>query len=147
MDEESPKIAILGLNPHAGEDGLLGEEEEKIIKPAIKELKDQTYIGMDLKMRGTSSASPANRQLSTTRRANRKAMPKGLVGQKRRPTKSGCYLCSPGNEALNKYSNSKIAESAKDLRIRELYRNKRLTCARDSHLFRIKLEQLIKSRP
>lgn len=36
-----PKIAILGLNPHAGEDGLLGEEEEKIIKPAIKELKDQ----------------------------------------------------------------------------------------------------------
>lgn len=36
-----PKIAILGLNPHAGEDGLLGEEEEKIIKPAIRELKDQ----------------------------------------------------------------------------------------------------------
>lgn len=36
-----PKIAILGLNPHAGEDGLLGEEEETIIKPAIKELKDQ----------------------------------------------------------------------------------------------------------
>jgi 4-hydroxythreonine-4-phosphate dehydrogenase len=36
-----PKIAILGLNPHAGEDGLLGEEEEKIIKPAIREMKDQ----------------------------------------------------------------------------------------------------------
>lgn len=36
-----PKIAILGLNPHAGEDGLLGDEEEKIIKPAIRELKDQ----------------------------------------------------------------------------------------------------------
>jgi 4-hydroxythreonine-4-phosphate dehydrogenase len=36
-----PKIAILGLNPHAGEDGLLGEEEEKIIKPAILELKNQ----------------------------------------------------------------------------------------------------------
>ncbi|WP_026968335.1 4-hydroxythreonine-4-phosphate dehydrogenase PdxA [Algoriphagus terrigena] len=36
-----PKIAILGLNPHAGEDGLLGEEEEKTIKPAINELKDQ----------------------------------------------------------------------------------------------------------
>jgi 4-hydroxythreonine-4-phosphate dehydrogenase len=36
-----PKIAILGLNPHAGEDGLLGEEEEKVIKPAIRELKDQ----------------------------------------------------------------------------------------------------------
>ena len=36
-----PKIAILGLNPHAGEDGLLGDEEEKIIKPAIRELRDQ----------------------------------------------------------------------------------------------------------
>ena len=35
-----PKIAILGLNPHAGEDGLLGEEEENILKPAIQELKD-----------------------------------------------------------------------------------------------------------
>ncbi len=39
-----PKIAILGLNPHAGEDGLLGEEEEKIIKPAIHTLKDQNKM-------------------------------------------------------------------------------------------------------
>ncbi len=38
-----PKIAILGLNPHAGEDGLLGEEEEQIIKPAINELKDHNH--------------------------------------------------------------------------------------------------------
>jgi len=34
-----PKIAILGLNPHAGEDGLLGEQEEKIIKPTILEFR------------------------------------------------------------------------------------------------------------
>ncbi|WP_192350208.1 4-hydroxythreonine-4-phosphate dehydrogenase PdxA [Algoriphagus sp. Y33] len=39
-----PKIAILGLNPHAGEDGLLGEEEEQIIKPAIHALKDQNKM-------------------------------------------------------------------------------------------------------
>ncbi|MBN3581742.1 4-hydroxythreonine-4-phosphate dehydrogenase PdxA [Algoriphagus aestuarii] len=39
-----PKIAILGLNPHAGEDGLLGQEEEEIIKPAIRELKDQNKM-------------------------------------------------------------------------------------------------------
>lgn len=39
-----PKIAILGLNPHAGEDGLLGEEEEQIIKPAIHSLKDQNKM-------------------------------------------------------------------------------------------------------
>ncbi len=39
-----PKIAILGLNPHAGEDGLLGEEEEKVIKPAIRDLKDENKM-------------------------------------------------------------------------------------------------------
>jgi 4-hydroxythreonine-4-phosphate dehydrogenase len=35
---DSPAIAVLGLNPHAGEDGALGEEENKIILPAIKKL-------------------------------------------------------------------------------------------------------------
>lgn len=34
-----PKIAVLGLNPHAGDHGLLGDEEEKIIEPAIKQAK------------------------------------------------------------------------------------------------------------
>jgi len=38
-----PKIAILGLNPHAGEDGLLGEEEEKILKPVVQELKEKHH--------------------------------------------------------------------------------------------------------
>ncbi len=33
-----PKIAVLGLNPHAGEEGLLGQEEQEIISPAIIEL-------------------------------------------------------------------------------------------------------------
>lgn len=31
-----PKIAVLGLNPHAGEKGLIGEEDKKIITPAIE---------------------------------------------------------------------------------------------------------------
>lgn len=34
-----PKIAVLGLNPHCGEEGILGEEEKKEILPAIKEAK------------------------------------------------------------------------------------------------------------
>ena len=34
---ERPKIAVLGLNPHAGDRGLLGSEEQEIIIPAIKE--------------------------------------------------------------------------------------------------------------
>jgi 4-hydroxythreonine-4-phosphate dehydrogenase len=36
---DKPKIAVLGLNPHAGDEGLVGKEEEEIIKPAIKEAK------------------------------------------------------------------------------------------------------------
>jgi 4-hydroxythreonine-4-phosphate dehydrogenase len=36
-----PKIAVLGLNPHAGEEGLLGEEENEIIIPVIKEFKNK----------------------------------------------------------------------------------------------------------
>ncbi|MBQ1226953.1 MAG: 4-hydroxythreonine-4-phosphate dehydrogenase PdxA [Alistipes sp.] len=32
-----PRIAVLSLNPHAGEGGMLGSEEQEIIKPAIEE--------------------------------------------------------------------------------------------------------------
>lgn len=32
---KNPKIAVAGLNPHAGEDGQFGDEEQRIIKPAI----------------------------------------------------------------------------------------------------------------
>ncbi len=31
-----PKVAVAGLNPHAGEDGLFGTEEQKIIEPAVR---------------------------------------------------------------------------------------------------------------
>ncbi|MEO0278343.1 MAG: 4-hydroxythreonine-4-phosphate dehydrogenase PdxA, partial [candidate division WOR-3 bacterium] len=41
---EKPKIGILSLNPHAGEGGNFGDEEIRIIEPAIKELKE---IGID----------------------------------------------------------------------------------------------------
>lgn len=34
-----PRIAVLGLNPHAGDEGLIGKEEEEIIKPTVKEAK------------------------------------------------------------------------------------------------------------
>lgn len=36
---DKPRIAVLGLNPHAGDEGLVGKEEEEIIRPAIKEAK------------------------------------------------------------------------------------------------------------
>lgn len=37
----NPRIAILSLNPHAGDDGLLGSEEQEVIIPAINELEQQ----------------------------------------------------------------------------------------------------------
>ena len=41
---EKPKIAVLGLNPHAGDNGLLGAEESDIIIPAIHEAFDKGII-------------------------------------------------------------------------------------------------------
>jgi len=37
---ERPRIAVCGLNPHAGEGGLLGDEEERLIEPAIRLARD-----------------------------------------------------------------------------------------------------------
>ena len=39
-----PKIAILGLNPHAGDNGIIGNQDEKIIKPVIKELNKENNL-------------------------------------------------------------------------------------------------------
>ncbi len=36
---KNPRVAVAGLNPHAGEDGMFGDEEEKVIVPAIDILK------------------------------------------------------------------------------------------------------------
>ncbi|GGC44986.1 4-hydroxythreonine-4-phosphate dehydrogenase [Parapedobacter defluvii] len=36
---QKPKIAVLGLNPHAGDHGLIGSEDEQIIGPAIEQAK------------------------------------------------------------------------------------------------------------
>jgi len=40
---KKPKIIVTGLNPHSGENGEFGDEEEKIISPVIKELKMTGY--------------------------------------------------------------------------------------------------------
>jgi len=41
-----PKIAVFGLNPHAGDNGLLGDEEEKIIIPAITQAKNRGVLAV-----------------------------------------------------------------------------------------------------
>ncbi len=41
---DKPKIAVLALNPHASDEGLIGTEEETIIKPAIRDAKQHNIL-------------------------------------------------------------------------------------------------------
>ncbi len=43
---QKPKIAVLGLNPHAGDGGLIGSEEQEIIKPAIEQANAQGIFAL-----------------------------------------------------------------------------------------------------
>ncbi len=43
---EKPLIAVLGLNPHAGDEGLMGTEESDFIRPAVVELKKKGLLIM-----------------------------------------------------------------------------------------------------
>jgi 4-hydroxythreonine-4-phosphate dehydrogenase len=43
--KNSPRIAVAGLNPHAGESGKLGAEEIEIIAPAVQELQSRIEDG------------------------------------------------------------------------------------------------------
>jgi len=40
----NPRIAILGLNPHAGDNGLLGNEEQEVIIPALEQARKQKIL-------------------------------------------------------------------------------------------------------
>ena len=40
----NPKIAVLGLNPHAGDNGVIGDEEQRIILPAINKVKEEGML-------------------------------------------------------------------------------------------------------
>jgi 4-hydroxythreonine-4-phosphate dehydrogenase len=39
-----PKIAVLGLNPHCGDHGVIGSEDDAVIQPALLELQDQGQL-------------------------------------------------------------------------------------------------------
>jgi 4-hydroxythreonine-4-phosphate dehydrogenase len=41
-----PRIAVLGLNPHAGDKGVIGNEDQDIIKPAIKQANEEGIIAL-----------------------------------------------------------------------------------------------------
>jgi 4-hydroxythreonine-4-phosphate dehydrogenase len=42
----SPRVAVAGLNPHAGEDGTMGDEDLRIVKPAVERLRAE---GIDVR--------------------------------------------------------------------------------------------------
>ncbi|OQY04798.1 MAG: 4-hydroxythreonine-4-phosphate dehydrogenase PdxA [Bacteroidetes bacterium 4572_117] len=42
----NPKIAVLGLNPHAGDNGLIGSEEQNIIRPAIDVARKENIMAL-----------------------------------------------------------------------------------------------------
>jgi 4-hydroxythreonine-4-phosphate dehydrogenase len=39
-----PKIGMLGINPHSGDDGVIGKEDEEILKPVIKKLVNEGHL-------------------------------------------------------------------------------------------------------
>lgn len=39
-----PKVALLGINPHSGDNGTIGKEDEEILKPVIKEMSDAGHL-------------------------------------------------------------------------------------------------------
>ena len=41
FDIARPRIAIAGLNPHAGEDGALGDEDQTVVRPAVERLRSE----------------------------------------------------------------------------------------------------------
>ncbi len=61
FDIKKPSIIVTGLNPHAGENGDLGDEEIRIIKPAIEELKKLTNISINGPISADIAFSPSKR--------------------------------------------------------------------------------------
>ncbi|MEK6244199.1 MAG: 4-hydroxythreonine-4-phosphate dehydrogenase PdxA [Pseudomonadota bacterium] len=55
---DKPSLAVFGINPHAGEDGLFGDDDERITKPAVAELKK----------RGIDADGPAGADLILSQR-------------------------------------------------------------------------------
>ena len=41
-----PRIAVLGLNPHAGDKGLIGKEEQEVIIPAIEDARNENIMAL-----------------------------------------------------------------------------------------------------
>ncbi len=41
---QRPKIALLGINPHSGDNGVIGKEDDELLKPVIEEMKEEGLL-------------------------------------------------------------------------------------------------------
>jgi len=78
-----PRIALCGLNPHAGEHGLLGHEEEEVLEPAIADLRRE---GLDV-----SGPFPADTLFVRARRGEFDAVIAGYHDQGLIPVKLAAF--------------------------------------------------------
>ncbi len=71
---DKPRLGVTGLNPHAGEAGAMGSEEQTIIAPAIASLRRKGSMSsvpfppIPLSMRKRAPASTSSCACTTTRR-------------------------------------------------------------------------------
>jgi 4-hydroxythreonine-4-phosphate dehydrogenase len=57
LGKKCPNIAVLGLNPHAGENGILGSEESRFIIPAMEQvIENSKKLGLKIKLSGPHPA-------------------------------------------------------------------------------------------
>ncbi|KKM56865.1 hypothetical protein LCGC14_1551280, partial [marine sediment metagenome] len=40
----APKVALLGINPHSGDNGVIGKEDDEVLRPIIKEMSDAGHL-------------------------------------------------------------------------------------------------------
>jgi 4-hydroxythreonine-4-phosphate dehydrogenase len=40
----APKVAVLGINPHSGDNGVIGKEDDEVLRPIIKEMSDAGHL-------------------------------------------------------------------------------------------------------
>ena len=43
-NSSKPKIGVLGVNPHTGDQGIIGKEDDEVLRPTLKKLYDQGHI-------------------------------------------------------------------------------------------------------
>lgn len=71
MDVAQPRLAVLGVNPHAGEGGLLGDEEARVLEPVLREARGEGLV--------VEGPLPADGFFASLSRRQKDAMPHGVL--------------------------------------------------------------------